>query len=205
MSSITPNAKRPEPPNQAAPNTGPPSRPAAGGFWSFLKTLFVGTAGLAILGVVGALAGSAWLTANQRAEAEKSQPWTDPSFTTTAVTTGGLLARWMDSDSNLDNGHTYIQGIYNLWKGRHDIKSPSSVFHRVVSTPQELAVLPPLWQVEFTRDAEAINKAAQEQLDAKARETIQATRQAKLEAERAEAENIRTYKKSLQIRTFEPE
>lgn len=203
---VHPQDKRPV----TAPALVAPAASVSSGFWTFLRTLFVGTAGLAVLGVVGALASSAWLTVNQRAEAQKAEPWADPSFTTTAVTTGGMLARWMDNDGNLENGHSYIQGIYNLWKGKQDTKSPASTFSRIVSTPQEMAVLPPLWQIEFTRDAEAINKAASAQLDAETRETIRAVRKAELdkqrakaEEERAKAENNRDYLKSLSNLVYE--
>ncbi len=154
MSTVTPNAPRTEP--SASSSTALPQTPRrqAGGFWSFLKTLFVGTAGLAVLGVAGALAGSAWLTANQRAEAEKPQPWTDPSFTTTAVTTGGLIARWMDNDGNLENGHTYIKGIYEVWKPQH-----VSAWLAISLGPERQSALPQLWQLEFNKDAVARNQS----------------------------------------------
>lgn len=149
MSSITPNTPRTEPEAPGIPSPPPGARRTpGGGFWSFLRTLFVGTAGLAVLGVVGALAGSAWLTANQRAEAEKPQPWADPSFTTTAVTTGGLLARWMDNDGDLGNGHSYIQGIYNLWK----TKQPAQIIGALMKEDPDLQRIPPLWRVEINRD-----------------------------------------------------
>ncbi len=147
MSSITPNTPRAEPPTLAATSAAVTPRRTAGGFWSFLKALFVGTAGLAVLAVIGGLAGSAWITANQRAEADKPQPWADPSFTTTAVTTGGLIGRWMDSDSNLDNGHTYIKGIYDIWKVKK-----GQTWNVMRLAPEAQAALPQLWQVEFNAD-----------------------------------------------------
>ena len=161
MSSITPNTPREEPeaPGTSSPPSGAMRAPSSS--LSFLTTLFVFTAGLAVLAVIGIIAGSAWFTANQRAEAENPLPWVNPSFTTTSVTTGGLLARWMDVDGNLDNGHTYIQGIYNLWKTRH-----LNVWAGL-SSSNTLGTLPPLWRVEFARDLEspAARDVAREMLD----------------------------------------
>lgn len=125
---------------------GPPgTSPSSGGVLAgVLRAVFLGGAALAILGVVASLLGSLWLTANQRAEAEKREPWANPSFTTTAVTTGGLLAKWMDSDGNLANGHSYVKGIYDLWKGRYP-----GLYERVAKNAR---LLPQLWMIEFNAD-----------------------------------------------------
>jgi hypothetical protein len=147
----------------------PPDGKRSGGFWSFLRTFFVGTVSLAVLGVIGTIAGSAWLTANQRAEADKPQPWANPSFTTTAVTTGGLLARWMDNDGNLDNGHSYIKGIYDLWK----VKQNPEQWTNFTQDQTVRNRLPQMWQIEFLQDSNNVstmNKKKQQEYISSARE-----------------------------------
>ena len=148
---ITPKASAQA--NPPAPAAAQPKAP--GGLWPFLRTLFIGSAGLAVLAVIATLAGSAWLTANQRAEAEKAQPWADPSFTTTAVTTGGMLARFMDADGDLSNGHSYIKGIYDLWKVKHPKET--------IQVRSASASLPPLWTIELNSDIalQTLNEAAE--------------------------------------------
>jgi hypothetical protein len=59
----------------------------------------------------------------------------------------------MDNDGNLDNRHSYIKGIYDLWKTRHQ-----SVFAEV---RQQRHSLPQLWQKEVNTDIDLM--AAQEQ------------------------------------------
>lgn len=178
ISEITKKAPRSE--ATADGNTMPAAAPlrAASSFWSFMKTFFVGTAGLALLAVIGTLAGSAWLTANQRAEAEKAEPWTNPSFTTTAVTTGGMLARWTDNDGNLENGHTYVKGIYDLWKAG----AGKEAWRSISASHEVQASLPQLWQFEFNRDAELRARAAAAEADKAKHELEKTLRQNRLGA-----------------------
>lgn len=167
MSEITKKSPRTETPNDSQIRPPAALSRAPSGFWPFLKTFFVGTAGIALLAVVGTLAGSAWLTANQRAEAEKPEPWTNPSFTTTAVTTGGMLARWMDNDGNLENGHSYIKGIYDLWK----VKSPRT-WSELDRHPERQSALPQLWKIELSQDTEKSAKVIDSDTNRRNAETL---------------------------------
>ena len=64
--------------------------------------------------------------------------------------------RWMDNDGNLENGHAYITGIYNLWKAR----TPAEKWSSYALDETASLSLPPLWRSEFTRDVAAARDAA---------------------------------------------
>ena len=125
------------------------------GFWSFARLLLAGTVGFGALSLLATLAGSAWLTANQRSEAEKPAPWADPSFTTTAITTGGLISRWTDNDGNPDNGHSYIRGIYDIWLVRHT----SDDWRPAFGSPDKLSRVPEAWRHVVTADIESYSQS----------------------------------------------
>lgn len=160
---------------------------APGSFWSFMKTFFVGTAGLALLAVFGTIAGNSWLTANQRAEAEKPEPWTNPSFTTTAVTTGGMLARWMDNDGNLENGHSYIKGIYDLWKVNNN---KTSIMNIAADTQR---FIPQLWRQELNADLEKTRVQISIQRDIETSERERLISQARRQSKEQEIDMMREY------------
>ncbi len=150
--------------HRASSTTVEPNTPAkSSGFWSVARLLLAGTVGIGALSLVATLAGSAWLTANQRSEAEKPAPWADPSFTTTAITTGGLISRWTDNDGNPENGHSYIQGIYSLWIVKHPNEESA------------LVNLPPLWDKEVSLAQETQANRARNERQATAEQVITET------------------------------
>lgn len=124
------------------------------GLRSFLRRV---ADGVVLVVVVSAL-GNLWLVVDQRAEARKPEPWRDPSFTTAVITNGGPFSRWMDGDGNLANGHSYVRGIYDFWKGQHP-----DVFIAVVKMKQ-VDVMPQFWAIEFAGDLSKMSEQDVERL-----------------------------------------
>lgn len=123
------------------------------------------------VGAVVATAFSFWTTNNMQDEATKEKPWLKPNYTTVLVTkAGGFVSSFFD-DGKQENGHDYVNGIYNLWKASD---KGQKLWAEITADPAKIDKLPPLWKQEFNKDktikaetTESVNKGTEADNEAK--------------------------------------